>query len=105
MYVKAVVVLKPFKGQKMFVSSVIQPVVDYNQISYHLLSVMLSHSQRNKGSLPKPEQNAGGQATNNNAGGNNINTGNAGNRGGNAGGNIQMNANQDPMTIVKKVFF
>lgn len=102
MYVKAVVVVKPFKGQKMYASSVIQPVTDYNQISYHSLSVMLAHAQRVKGPLPKPEQNAGGQqSTNNYNAGGKTNYGNRGGAGGNAGGNVQLNTNQDPMSIIR----
>jgi len=56
MYVKCVVVVRPFRGQKMYVSNVVQPVTDYNQITYHLLNVFLAHAQRTKGFLPKADQ-------------------------------------------------
>mmetsp|Transcript_21329 Transcript_21329/g.18469 ORF Transcript_21329/g.18469 Transcript_21329/m.18469 type:complete len:148 (-) Transcript_21329:1999-2442(-) len=55
MYVKCVVVVRPFKNQKMYVSNVIQPVTDYNQVTYHFLNCFLAHAQRVKGALPKPD--------------------------------------------------
>jgi hypothetical protein len=103
MYVKAVVVVKPFKGQKTYVSSVIQPVNDYNQISYHLLSVMLAHAQRTKGPLPKPDQSGGQQ--NNQTSGNNGGFNGGVRRSGNDVSSVQINSNQDPLSIVKNSDF
>ena len=57
MYLKAVVMVKPFKAQKMFVSNMLQTVTDYNQVSYHFLSTFLAAAYRLKGPLPKADPN------------------------------------------------
>jgi len=55
MYVKVVVVVRPFKTQKMFISNLVQPVSDFNQVSYHLLSAFLASAYRTKGPLDKQD--------------------------------------------------
>ena len=80
MYVKCVLVVRPFKQQKMYVSNLLQAVADYNQVSYHMLSVFLAQAQRQKGSLVKPDMNAGQKKS--------------------APVQVQVNPNQDKKTMV-----
>jgi len=69
MYVKAVVVVRPFRQQKSFIATSLQHVTDYNQISYHLLSIFLASAYRKKGPLPKPDPNITSNQGNANQGG------------------------------------
>jgi len=83
MYIKAVVVVKPFKAQKIFVSNMLQTVTDFNQVSYHFLSTFLASAYRVKGPLPKPDPNFGSNNNQNstqNQGNNDMSMGNQGNQ-------------------------
>jgi len=90
MYIKSVVVVRPFKGQKMYVSNAVQPVSDYNQITYHLLSVMLAHAQRTKGSLNKTDQSKTNFSTDKKP----LNNSNL---------NVSLSAGQDHKSLIKSV--
>mgnify|MGYP001007896722 CR=1 FL=1 len=56
MYLKAVIAIKPFKDKKLYVTTNLEEVQDYNQITYFLLSCFLAHSQRVQGFVEPPEE-------------------------------------------------
>lgn len=57
MYLKAVVAVRPFKNSKMYVSTNLEEVKDFNQISYFFLNTFVAHAQRTQGYLQAPEEN------------------------------------------------
>jgi len=56
MYVRVMVRMNAFKGKQNFMCIKVQPVEDFNQITYHLLQCFVARAQRTKGYLPNQEK-------------------------------------------------
>mmetsp|Transcript_17371 Transcript_17371/g.19800 ORF Transcript_17371/g.19800 Transcript_17371/m.19800 type:complete len:286 (+) Transcript_17371:41-898(+) len=55
MYLKAVVSIRPFKTKKIYVSTSMEEVTDYNQITYFMLNCFVAHAQRTQGYIQLPD--------------------------------------------------
>lgn len=56
MYLKAVVSIKTFKAKKIYVSTALEEVLDYNQITYFMLNCFVAHAQRTQGYIQMPDE-------------------------------------------------
>ena len=48
--------LREYDGKVHVLVFDVTPVLDWNELSYHLLDIMLTHCQQTKGSIPVPLQ-------------------------------------------------